>query len=83
MADVTIFPPPPPPPSLPSSWVPVQLQDGPWRLPEERLQPGPLVSDLIFIAQTLRKGPMLWEEILQLTGLIFLSPRGLILLGLV
>ena len=28
-------------------------------MPEERLQPGPLVLDLIFIAQTLRKGPML------------------------
>ena len=58
VADVTVFP--PPPPSLPSSWVPVQfLQDGPWRMPEERLQSGPLVLDLIFIAQTLRKGPML------------------------
>ena len=28
-------------------------------MPEERLQPGPLVLDLIFIAQTFRKGPML------------------------
>ena len=58
--EVPVALPPPPPPLLPSTWVPVQfLQDGPWRMPEERLQPGPLELDLIFIAQTSRKGPML------------------------
>lgn len=60
VAEATDIPPPSPPPSLPATWVPVRfLQDGPWRMPDERLQPGPLVVDLIFIAQTNRKGPLL------------------------
>lgn len=49
--------PPPPPPLLPSTWLRVQfLQDGPWRLPEEGLQPGPLELDIVLIQKTLRKG---------------------------
>ena len=60
VAEEIDIPPPPPPPLLPSSCVPVQfLQDGPWRMPEERLQPGPMELDLIFITNTFRKGPML------------------------